>query len=337
MDINEILEHIQQNNIQGDIGLNTASMYFENNKDLVVGGDFLSMMALGCFDKEFTYYGVAYLNAEGEVCYRISTQRKRMHQFVEQSASENIYPTPVLSNVVLRPAPSGYEDKIKLEVKKETARKLQAKYNKSYFEALKPLCDIVPSNSAYPLLKAKMNELDGMYDTAQLQLFAGLVRTAVNCKLLTAQAEHELMAWLHDVQKQMEDDIIAKGQYKKVLSGFAYENEYGMLKYFYDAKIEVVYEEKAKYDLAGILCTPVFSKEYHLNDMSKFVTVKKEFQTELRQYFESDYLDLLKQIKHLPSVVSTGLFEEQCDIVKTRCTEEAYRTFLSYRYRWNIK
>ncbi|MBO5366929.1 MAG: hypothetical protein J6A39_09945, partial [Peptococcaceae bacterium] len=151
MDTNEILTHIRQNNVKGDTGINTASMYFENNKDLVVGGDFLAMLALGCFDKEFAYYGTAYLDADGEVCYRISAQRKHMYQFLEQSASNNIYPTPVLCNIALRPAPSGHEEKIKLEVKKETARKLQEKYNKMYFMALKPLSDVAPSNSAYPL------------------------------------------------------------------------------------------------------------------------------------------------------------------------------------------
>lgn len=337
MDTNEILAHIRQNNVQGDTGINTASMYFENNKDLVVGGDFLAMLALGCFDKEFTYYGTVYLDTDGEVCYRISAQRKHMYRFVEQSASKNIYPTPVLCNVALRPAPSGHEDKIKLEVKKETARKLQGKYNKIYFTALKTLSDVAPSNSAYPLLKTKMEDLEGLYDADWLQLFAGLVRTAVNSKVLTLQAEQEFMSWHHDVQKQMEDDIIAKGQYKKILSGFAYENESGILKYFYDAMPEVVYEEKAKYDLAGTFCTPIFSKEYYLRDMSQFMEARKEFQFTMQKYYEDEYLDLLKQIKALPSVISKELFDNQCQVVKDNCSEEAYRTFLSYRYRWNIK
>lgn len=337
MDTKDILEHIKQNNVKSNTEINTASMFFENNKDLVAGGDFHAMMALGCFDKEFTYYGVAYMDTSGEVCYRISAQRKRIYQFVEQSVSNNTYPTPVLRNVALRPAPSGYEEKIKLEVKKETARKLKDRYNKAYFEALKPLSDILPSNSAYPLLKAEMEELEGLYDTRQLQLFLGLVKTAVNSKVLTLQAEQELMRWVHDVEKQMEDDIIAKGQYKKTLSGFAYENEAGVLKYFYDAMPEVVYEEKAKYDLAGVFCTPIFSKEYHLKDMSKFIAAKKDFQSEMQMLFEDGYLELLKQIKTFPSVVPKEIFEKQSEIVKENCSKEAYHTFLSYRYRWNIR
>lgn len=336
MNSNEILAHIKQNTAQGDVGINTASMYFENNKDLVVGGDFLAMMKLGCFDKEFTYYGTAYLDVEGEVCYRISAQRKRIYQFVAKSASNHIYPTPVVRNVVLRSAPSGYEEKIKLEVKKETAKKLQRIYNKTYFEAMKPLCDVAPSNAAYPLLKRKMEELDGLYDANQLQLFAGLVQTAVDSKVLTLQAEQELMIWYDDVQKQMADDIIAKGQYKKILSGFAYER-LGETKYFYDAMLEVVYEEKAKYDLEGICCTPIYSKEYYLKSMNQFMTVKKEFQNEMQQYFEEEYMTLFKQIKELPGVISREFFQKQCDIIKAECSEEAYRTALGYRYRWNIK
>ena len=50
MDTKDILEHIKQNNVKSNTEINTASMFFENNKDLVVGGDFHAMMALGCFD-----------------------------------------------------------------------------------------------------------------------------------------------------------------------------------------------------------------------------------------------------------------------------------------------
>lgn len=336
MDIEEILQIIE-NQKKSDSIMDMGSMYFENNKDLIAAGDFESAMKLGCFDKEFTYYGVAYLDANGKVCYRISAQSGRLYRFIENSASEGVYPTPIVRNMVRRPAPSGHEEKIKLEVKKDTGRKLREKYNSAYFAALKVLSDIAPSNAAYVLLKEKQNELDGMYDAEQLKLFQGMVRLAVDSKVLTVQAEREFSEWIADVERQMEDDIVAKGQYKKIMSGFAYINERGSLQYFYDAKPEVTYEEKAKCDRKCLFATPVFQKEYHMREMGEFPQVRKNFIAEMKEIFTDGYLDLLQQIKALPSVIPVELFTKQCDIVKEACSEEAYTTFLSYGYRWNLK
>lgn len=336
MDINDILQIIE-NQKKSDSMMDMGSMYFENNKDMIAAGDFESAMRLGCFDKEFTYYGVAYLDEENRVCYRISAQSGRLYQFIENSASEGLYPTPVIRNMNRRPAPSGHEEKIKLEVKKETGRKIREKYNETYFHLLKNLSDIAPSNAAYMMLKEKQEELEGLYDVTQLQLFGGLVRTAVDSKVLNRKSEQELTDWLHDVQKQMEDDIVAKGQYKKVMTGFAYKNARGTLQYFYDAKPEVTYEEKAKYDCKGVFATPVFRKEYHMREMGEFPQVRKSFIEEMKQVMSDGYIDLLLQIKNLPSVISTEKFEEYRNAVKENCTNEAYETFCGYAYRWNVK
>ena len=118
------------------------------------------------------------------------------------------------------PAPSGHEEKIKLDVKKETGRKIRSIYNEAYFTALQRLSNIAPSNLVYPLLKEKQEELEGSYDATALQMFEGLLRTAVDSKLLTLQAERKFSDWLFDVRKQMEDDIVAKGQYKKDIKWF---------------------------------------------------------------------------------------------------------------------
>ena len=58
---------------------------------------------------------------------------------------------------------------------------------------------------------------------------------------------------------------------------------------------------------------------------------------EMKEIFADGYLDLLQQIKALPSVIPAELFTKQCDIVKEACSEEAFTTFFSYGYRWNLK
>ncbi len=336
MDINEVLQIIENQKKKESIQ-DMGSVYFENNKDMIAASDFESAMRLGCFDKEFTYYGVAYLGEDGRISYRISAQSGRLYKFIEQSTSEGFYPTPVLRNMKRRPAPSGHEEIIKLDEKKNTARKIREIYNEPYFYLLKVLTDIAPSNGAYELLKEKQDELEGLYDATQLQLFGGLVRTAVDSKVLTQKAEQELMKWLHDVEKQMEDDIVAKGQYKKVMSGFAYQNAQGNIQYFYDAKPEVTYEEKAKYDRKGVFATPVFRKEYYLREMGEFAQIRKKFIEEMKQVMSNGYIKLLLEIKNLPSVIPTEKFEEYRNAVKENCSSEAYETFCGYAYRWNVK
>ena len=243
MNIDDILEIIEQQK-RSDALMDMGSMYFENNKDLIAAGDFEAAMKLGCFDKEFTYYGTAYLDHEGRICYRISAQSNRLYQFIAHSTVDSLYPTPILRNMVRRPAPLGHEEKIKLAVKKDTARQLQALYSPIYFQALKTLSNIAPNNTAYSLLTELQERWILCYDDALLQLFEGLLQTALDSKVLTLQAWNEFFGWLNDMRHQMENDIIPKGQYKKHLSGFAYITSSGEIRYFYDAKPEVVLQDR---------------------------------------------------------------------------------------------
>lgn len=316
--------------------LNSASMYFENNKDLMAANDFETAMKLGCFDKEFTYYGVGYLEVSGKVAYRISSQRGRLYQFIRESAGHNIYPTPVVRYMKRCPAPSGHEEQIKVEAKRETAGKIRSLYNRTFFEALKPLSDISPSNRAYNLLKEQQDMLEGEYDESKLRLFENLVHVAVESKQLTIMAELEFDEWLKDIRKQMEDDIVAKGPYKKILTGFAYRGSTDSVKYYYDAKPEVTFEAEAEYQKRRIFHTPVFQKEYWLKDTSAFFKVKKKFEQEMQAYLSEEYWNLLREIKAMPSVIDLSLFEEKAEQVKLECSEEAYNTLLSYGYRWNL-
>lgn len=316
--------------------LQNASMYFENNKDLMAANDFEAAMKLGCFDKEFTYYGIAYLEESGRVAYRISSQRARLYRFIYEATTYNIFPTPIVRFMERCPAPSGHEDQIKVAVKKETAKKIRDKYNQKFFHALKLLSDVSPSNRAYDLLKDQQDSLEGEYDESKLRLFESLMHVAVESKQLLITAELEFEKWLKDMRKQMEDDIIEKGPYKKVLSGFAYQEENGNMKYYYDAKPEVTYEAEAEYQKKGIFHTPVFQKEYWLKDTGAFFETKNEFTQEMKGLFSSEYLMMLKEIKLMPSVIAPSMFEQQLDYVKNNCSQEAYDTFVSYGYKWNV-
>lgn len=316
--------------------LNNASMYFENNKDLMAAGDFEAAMKLGCFDQEFTYYGVGYLDENGKIAYRISSQNGRLYQFKRESASNGFYPTPIVRYMKRCPVPSGHEEEIKKQVKIETGKKIRQLYNAEFFQALKKLSDVAPVNRAYALLKELQDSLEGEYNEDKLQLFEGLICSAVESKQLTISAEKEFTDWLKDIRKQMEDDIKPKGVYKKILSGFAYFKE-GKLMFYYDAKPEVTFKEEERYQNNGIFHTPVFQKEYWLKDMSTFFKIKKEFKETMEQLFVGEYLSALESIKTYPSVIDEETYKSACVFVRENCSDEAYHTMLSYGYRWNLE
>ncbi|MDR1604889.1 MAG: hypothetical protein LBS10_08925 [Gracilibacteraceae bacterium] len=164
----------------------SASMYFENNKDLVAANDFTLALKLGCFDREITYYGTAYL-ADGAVNYRISAKELELRQFVEKGAVHGLVPTPVLRLIRRYPVPSGQEDDVKAKVIKETGRAVRALYNQIFFHALGQLQGLPATNAAYAGLTAIRDDLIGCYDERELQLFAGLLLTALDSRVLSLQ------------------------------------------------------------------------------------------------------------------------------------------------------
>lgn len=313
-----------------------ASLYFENNKDLVAASEFEAAMALGCFDKEFMYFATAYQDEKG-IAYRVSAKEMALQQFVTQAAAENLYPTPVKCFIKRQPCPSGQESAIRRQVKIQAAKALRETYPAAYFEALSALSMVEAANSAYPLLQSYQAELEGVYDVGQLDLFCGLLLTALESKVLSAQSYGAFAAWLEEVYKQLADDIVAKGLYKKVLSAFAYTPDKKTWQYFYDAKPEVVYREKAVKESQGYWVTPIFSRQIWLRDMSQFRQVREQFRTDFCHLCADGYLAHFLAIKNLPGVIASADFEWQAAQVRAQCPPEAAMTFAAYRKRWNVK
>ncbi len=313
-----------------------ASLYFENNKDLVAASEFESAMALGCFDKEFMYFVTAYQDEHG-IAYRVSARELTLQRFVEHSAALGLYPTPVKRFIRRTPCPCGAENQIRQSIKRQAAQALRQVYSAAYFEALAGLAAIAPNNTAYSYLKAWQEELDGVYDQELLALYQGLLLTALEGRVLSLAGYLEITAWLEDIYRQLEDDIIPKGLYKKVLSGFAYTQQAKPWQYFYDAKPEVTYQEKALKERQGYLTTPIFSREKWLTDMAQFRQMRQDFLTDYRACCTHGYLERFQTLKNLPGPISRQAFDEQLALVRESCSPEAAEVFATYRSKWNIQ
>lgn len=334
MDIKETLTRLSVMGTETGVR-SQASAYFENNKDMLAASDFESAMRLGCFDKEFTYYGVGYTDVQGKIAYRISSQSARLYRFSRSCAVEGLLPTPVVRYTVRRPSPSGHEDLIKVETKKDCARKIRSIYNADYFQAIDDVLRSPGSDAAAEILDELKDALTGVYDSDLLQQFEGLVLIALEARQITPQRAVAYNKWLTDIRRQMEDDIVVKSQCKKVLSGFQYRAG-DSWRTFWDARREVVEEARQAKILDGIECTTVISKDYWLREMSEFPAVREKFVKELEGGLSGVYRDYYDVIRQLPPAVSGDLFEEREVFVKDHCSEEAAKAFSSLRVRWNL-
>ena len=315
--------------------MHNALDFIDNNKDIKIAQDFNTALKLGCFDQEFVYYGIGYLD-QGEIKYKVSADKTILQKFYLKSASDDIYTTNIVRFDKLCPVPSGKEDSIKLQMKQQTALQVRRLYNKYYFMMLESIRHTPASDYAYALLEECKNNLEGEYDQARINLFEQLVQIAVNSKCLTIQKELEFQRWINEQYKQLENDLVkSAGYYKRTLYGFAYLDNNQTVRYFSDATEHVVNDTYIAKQVEGIVCSPIYSKKIVLNSMSFFQKEKSKFQEEMKVLLGEEYMPMVRKIKEMPSAIEQQIFLEKCEAVKAACSEEAYRAFLAYGYRWN--
>lgn len=309
--------------------------YFDTKRDEDGMMNFVKLMNLGCFGKEFHAYGIAYEDEYGPA-YRVSGNVSNLYEFIKYSGVDGYYPTSVLCNVQRKTAPGGYEKEIQKIMKKETALRLRETYNTQYFQAIRSLGMAPANNEAVQLLNDMQEYLDGRYVESELDLFEGLLLTAVNRKVLSAMQYRVFDTWLKDVRKQMQNDVIEKGSYEKTLSAFSYCDANGTVKYFTDAYLPATYEAQEKYEMDGYIVTPIYVKKYLMRSTSDYLSVKKGFEQHIRACFDAAYWELYHKILQLETAVSKEVFQEQKKIVETNCSDLAQRNFLRYARRWGV-
>ena len=302
---------------------------------MIILGKFVKLMNLGCFGKEFHAYGVAYEDACG-AAYRVTGNVSNLYEFIKYSGVDHCYPSPVLCNIQRKTSPSGYEKEIQKMMKKETALRLRETYNPQYFQAMRSLGTIPANNEAMVLLSNMQSYLDGRYIESELELFEGMLLTAVNRKVLTAMQYQIFANWLKDIRKQMQNDVVQKGSYEKTLSAFSYRSTDGKIGYFTDAYLPATYEAQERYELQGYVVTQVYIKKYWMNSTSDFLKVKKEFEKHIRECFDEDYWKLYSLLLQIPAPVPQSIFSEQKKIVENHCSDLAYQNLLRYGRRWGL-
>ncbi len=306
------------------------------SRDIMVAEEVAKKAALGWLDVEFTMYGCAYWDrAANQMYYKISARSADIYDFVEESAQYDIYPGRVEHFTYKCPVPSGMQNIIAGDVKRELAIELRAAYPKVFFEKLYQIADTVRNNRAADALWKKAEELEGLFEEEALDTFEKEIQYAYSC-LKLEQAEYQaLLQWLEEERKSMDDNLISKDVFEKTLYGFAYE-ENDRLQYVSNAQREHVYERMHELERAGRNTTQVYARQYWYNYVYRLSDVLQEYKAHLRKLCTRELLENTRAMREdMPAEVRrAGL--ALLDELMQQCTEGQQQTVLRYAKHWGI-
>lgn len=289
---------------------------------------------LGWIEVEFIMYGCAYLQ-DGKVHYKVSSQAEDIYRFAESAAVDKIYTSNVLRYSEKCAVPSGMRDLIASDVKKDLARELKKRYSAEFFGVLGALAERTQSNHAADLLWNEADQLEGVFSEEKIDRFESLVQYAYIHHGIDANVYQNLMRWIHEERKNMDDNLVSKDFYEKTVYGFIYEKN-GLKKFVDNGLSSYVYEKAEQLEQEGYLITPVLSHTYWHAQTRRISEVMNEFRTLMADVYDDDYMEKLKEIRRNNANISMDEFYELLERIKNTYGEHAAKTVLRYGYVWGV-
>ncbi len=263
-------------------------------RDIQCGNSFAQLYDLGCFDEEFMVYGCAYREA-GKMKYFISSHGEKVYLFKDEAIFDAILTTPVQRKIVRLPVASGEREQIKLRIKLELAKELQAAYAGDYFERLQKWSSARVSDRAYDLLLREQETINGYFVPERVQLFRGMCKMALESKSLSRERYRPFADWLQYAKRQMENEVFVQGKFRRQFYGFGFKME-GTIHYVFDAHLINVYQKRDQLLADGQLVSPIISKVYGLKMLNQLPEVRKKFHALLEQYVDDVLMEKLETL-----------------------------------------
>ena len=278
-------------------------------RDEMCRNDVSRMAELGKFGEEFTFYIFTYSHL-GRRKYCISEYPEQIYNYRQQCLLAGIYPTFIERSSQRYMIPTGRREGIKQQARIQLAKQVQEKYPKWYLNLLESYGILEPNNTAYELLKEMQGHWNGFFDANHLQLYNDLIEQAFLSKCLNPQSYEQLRQWSRKMSEQ--SGLFDEPAHSQIrfFSAFLYEDESGRMALEQGLFKYKMVASKEKYELAGKLTTPIFTKAYWFED------IRHRFESEAHEYLLGDYLDAVKALKKLPSVLNHREFREKIDIIQ---------------------
>lgn len=303
------------------------------NRDARTAGDVATMAELGRFGDQFIVYGTAAKMPNGKICYRVTSDEKKLYAYISEKRTEEIFCTPIVSFQKRTQIPAGMEEYLLLASKYTLMSEMKKSYESvDYFALMEPFFLTEPNNLSYPLLCDYKDKIDGNFEDSELQLYTGLVHMAFERKVLDLTHYKELMYWNQKTRLQMEDDPIVADNLGRTLYGFVYWNN-GRPVAVFDAQEVSVIRQRIEKQLQGYIVGPIIKKMYWFQQFHQFKTIRKQHNDWLLKNQNEEFYHLVQEIIHLPGVIDSTLLNQAKTAVMH--SEKALRAVNYYDKQWN--
>lgn len=295
-----------------------------------------TLMEMNCFAQECSVYGYMWRDRTGCIKYTTSDDEAVIQHSFEQKVLGNCEMSPIKNWTSREIIKEETREDLWLYLKLVLCDKLRAAYNQAYFDILHDLCRVDPDDQAWEILHPWMEEIDGYYDEASLQLFEGAVNAAAVSKHLTCETYGMIKKWLQKTRSQITHGMQVKDNFERTFCGFAYESSRGNYALFCNANPRAVSDWCKEMEQQGIFHTPLYTKQYWYHAANELKDVRSRFQAEMKRLMDNKYfarIDALRSLEHeaLAERWESALIEAQ-----TQCSEEAANGLLYWGYRWNL-
>lgn len=292
------------------------------------------MAELGRFGEEFAFYICAYWQA-GKVKYRVSEQPDESYDHRQSLLLDGLCPAPIQVHSQRFMIPAGMREGIKQQARVEFARKVRQTYPRAFFQLLERYGNLAPNNEAYPLLLELRLAWNGTFGPDRLQLYKNLVDEAYMKKLLTQQSYSELRRWLSSMWEQPGLYDAPKDRETRTFSGFLSLDADGQTELVSGLPKYKVMIQRERHQMAGRLTTPIFSKTYWFDNITKINAIRQQFAEEALVYLSGDYLDDVKMLHTLPSVLAGSDFWAEAAQCEQMLGTQAGQALRWYGQLWN--
>lgn len=295
-----------------------------------------SMVEMNCFAQECSVFGYMWKDRAGHVKYTTSDDETVIQHSFEQKVLENCEMSPIKHWTSREIIKEETRDDLWMYLKLVLCDKLRAEYDPVYFYILHDLCTVTPDNQAWEILQPWMEEIDGYYDEASLQLFEGAVDVAAVSKHLTRETYGMIKKWLLKIRSQITHGTQVKDNYERAFSGFAYESSRGRYSLFCNANSRAISDRRNEMEQQGIFHTPLYTKQYWYHTANELKDVRVRFQAEMKQLMDAIYFARIDALRGLEHKILAERWESAFAEARMRCSEEAVKGLLYWAYRWNL-
>ncbi len=303
-------------------------------RDLQVAMDVAKRAELGWFDVEFTMYGTCF-SQDGQRYFRVSAQADKIYDWIENGWQQGLLCTALQTLTRTCPVPTGMKEEIALDVQKQLARTMREAFPQAFFDFMQEIAVQASSDDALPLLLAEREKAEGCFDAEKLRRFQTLLDYAYTCLKITAEHYRQLHHWLAQERRSMEDIPHSKDIFEKTFYAIAYQTPQGLV-YVGNAQKAPIYAKKFALEQTGIFVTPIYAKTYWYNYTKRLTDVRRQFEQDLRQNMDADYVQLVQKIGAQNNCLSAEALETSVALATERFGSQAALTLKQYGHRWGI-